>query len=76
MKHLLPAGETEREARVLMSVHKLYWTVRDALVSWGLIDRPRFYMQRYPAGEIRDRLAGRGSCRRLRRMSLRRLLNS
>ena len=59
-----------------MSAHKLYWTVRDVLVNWGLIDRPRFYMQRHEAGSIRDRLATRGSCRRIRRLSLRRLLNS
>lgn len=59
-----------------MSAHKLYWSVRDVLVNWGLVDRPRFYMQRQEVGSIRERLSTRGSRRRIRRLSLRRLLNS
>lgn len=59
-----------------MSVHKLYFTVRDKLVSWGVVEAPRFYMRRRPAGSVRTRLARRGSRRRVRRLALPGLLNS
>lgn len=61
---------------MLTSARKLYWKVRDALVAMGMVSRPRFYMQRCPVGEVRDRLAHRGTSRRLRRTSLKRLLSS
>jgi len=57
-----------------MTTHKLYWKVRDALVSWGVVDRPRFYMRRKPVGSVRASLQGRGTRRRFRRVSLQRLL--
>ena len=59
-----------------MSAHKLYWKVHDVLVAWGLVDRPRFYMRRRAVGEVRAQLMGRGSRRRVRRVSLQRLLGS
>ena len=60
----------------MTSARKVYFKVRDALVSLGLVAPPRFYMRRCGVGEIRHRLAHRGSTRRLRRTSLRRLLMS
>jgi hypothetical protein len=56
-----------------MSVSNLYFRVRDKLVDWGLISRPRFYMQRHAAGATRNRLALRGA-RRFRRRAPARLL--
>jgi hypothetical protein len=61
---------------MLKTAHKLYWKVRDALVAAGVVPPPRFYMRRRRVGEIRERLAHRGSRKRLRRTSLRRLLSS
>ncbi|HEU4752392.1 MAG TPA: hypothetical protein VFU47_04715 [Armatimonadota bacterium] len=58
-----------------MTAHKIYWKVRDALVEWGLVSRPRFYLQRHAAGAVRSQLMGRGTSRRFRRTSLPRLLN-
>lgn len=55
---------------------RLYWKVRDRLVEWGFLAGPRFYMQRHPAGTVRSRLIGRGSSKRLRRVSLQRLLGA
>jgi hypothetical protein len=52
----------------------IYWKVRDALVAWGVVSRPRFYMQRHPVGTVRARLRGRGTSRRTRRLSLPQLL--
>lgn len=61
---------------MLTSARKLYWKVRDTLVTLGVVSRPRFYMRRCAVGEVRDRLAHRGSSRRMRRTSLKRLLSS
>lgn len=58
-----------------MTAQKLFWKVRDTLVAWGIVSRPRFYMQRRGVGGVRSRLTGRGTSRRLRRTSLRRLLS-
>ena len=57
-----------------MTAQKILWKVRDALVEWGLVSRPRFYLRRHPAGTVRAQLMGRGSARRFRRTSLARLL--
>lgn len=57
-----------------MSVHKLYWKVRDQLVDWGVIEAPRFYMQRQRVGANRQRMLNRGACPRMRRLSLPQLL--
>jgi len=57
-----------------MTTHKLYFKVRDTLVSWGVVSRPRFYLERRATGSVRESLQGRGSRRRLRRTSLQRLL--
>jgi len=59
-----------------MTAHKIYWKVRDTLVALGVVSGPRFYMSRQPVGTIRERLAHRGSRRRLRRVSLARLLRA
>jgi hypothetical protein len=58
-----------------MSAHKLYWKVRDQLVEWGVITRPRCYMRRQPAGMVRRRLTARGTPKRFRHVSLARLLD-
>lgn len=59
---------------MLTQARKLFWKVRDALVSMGVVARPRFYMRRCAVGEVRERLSHRGSRRRIRRTSLKRLL--
>lgn len=59
---------------MLTQARKLFWKVRDALVTMGVVSRPRFYMHRCAVGEVRERLAHRGSSRRIRRTSLKRLL--
>jgi len=59
---------------MLTAAHKVYWSVRDTLVTWGLVARPKSSMQRLPAGTNRRRLSGRGSRRRMRHVSLQRLL--
>ena len=64
----------EREATMMTAAHKMYWSVRDALVTWGLVAKPKFSMQRLPKGTNRRRLTGRGSHRRMRHVSLQRLL--
>lgn len=63
-----------REARTLMSAHKLYWTVREKLIDWGMVTRPSFHLRRHRVGTTRARLTGRGTCRRMRHVSLQRLL--
>jgi hypothetical protein len=60
--------------RKAMSALTLYWKVRDRLVEWGLLARPRFYMKRHAPGAVRSRLTGRGTRLRFRRVSLQRLL--
>jgi hypothetical protein len=57
-----------------MSAQQILRKVRDTLVEWGFVSRPRFYMRRHPAGAVRNRLIGRGVARRFRRTSLQRLL--
>ncbi len=57
-----------------MSAQTLIRKMREHLVSWGLVAKPRFYLNRHAAGAVRNRLTGRGSSRRMRRLSLRRLL--
>lgn len=57
-----------------MTVNTLYWKVRDTLVGWGVLERPRFYMERQDVGAVRRSLQGRGSRQRIRRVSLQRLL--
>jgi hypothetical protein len=59
-----------------MSAQKILRKVRDTLVEWGIVDRPRFSMRRRPAGAVRSRLMGRGNPNRFRRTSLQRLLRS
>jgi hypothetical protein len=59
---------------MLAAARKIFWKVRDALVEMGVVSRPRFYMRRCTVGENRERLAHRGSSRRIRRTSLKRLL--
>jgi hypothetical protein len=59
-----------------MLAHKIYWLVRDRLVALGVLERPRFYMQRHSVGTVRRRLVGSGRCRRIRRVSLSRLLGA
>jgi hypothetical protein len=57
-----------------MTAHKIYWKVRETLVTLGFVPRKRSLMQRQPVGECRSRLTGRGSRRRFRRIPLSRLL--
>lgn len=57
-----------------MSTHKLYFGIRDALMAYGVVPRPRFYLKRHPVGAVRQRLTGRGSARRFRRVTLNCLL--
>jgi hypothetical protein len=59
---------------VLTLLRRLYFRMLDACRALDWADPPRFYMQRLPKGGARARLQGRGSARRLRRTSLRRLL--
>ncbi len=56
-----------------MSAQKIYWKVRDTLVAWGMVSRPRFYMERQAVGHNRGRLARQPRVRRIRRTSLARL---
>jgi hypothetical protein len=53
-----------------MTVNKIYFKVRDLLVAWGVVEGPRFYMQRHAAGSVRGRLTGRGTRKRIRRLAL------
>lgn len=64
------------EARVEMSAQTFMRKVREQLVTWGLVSRPRprFYLRRQEVGSVRGRLTGRGSAKRMRHVSLRRLL--
>jgi hypothetical protein len=57
-----------------MSAQKIIRTVREALMNWGVVARPAFHLRRHPAGTTRARLTGRGTCRRMRHVSLQRLL--
>lgn len=57
-----------------MSAQTIIRKVREKLVTWGLVAKPRFYLHRCTAGSVRNRLTGRGSRRRFRRVPLRRLL--
>lgn len=57
-----------------MSAQTIIRKVREQLVTWGLVSRPRFYLHRCAVGSVRGRLTGRGSARRFRRVPLRRLL--
>ena len=59
-----------------MSAYKIYWKVRDSLVALGVVSPPRFYMRRVSVGSARRRLEGSAPRRRLRRISLSRLLSS
>ena len=61
---------------MMTTARKLYFKVRDTLVTMGVVAPPRFYMRRCAVGEIRQRLARRGSSQRFRRTSLKRLLMS
>jgi hypothetical protein len=57
-----------------MTVHKIYWKVRDTLVTLGIVSPPRTALRRHAPGTVRQRLVGRGSSRRMRRLSLPALL--
>ena len=57
-----------------MSATLIYRKLRDTLVDWGWVARPRFYLRRQRVGAVRASLMGRGSSRRMRRTSLQRLL--
>lgn len=63
--------ETRRQR---LTIRRLFWRVRDALVAWGWVAPPRFYMNRHPAGAVRGRLRSRGAAGRIRRLPLTRLL--
>lgn len=52
----------------------IWWRVREVLVNWGFLPRPRFYLVRQPLGHSRRRLQAAGRIRRFRRVSLARLL--
>ena len=57
-----------------MTISSLFFKVRDRMVEWGWVERPRFYLQRHAAGETRDRLSRRGTRTWRRRTALRRLV--
>lgn len=65
----MPIGED-----VMGSVVICWWRLRDQLVAWGLLPKPRFYLVRQPLGHCRRRTLAGARTRRFRRVSLARLL--
>jgi hypothetical protein len=57
-----------------MSTSTIYWKVRDTLVNWGVLSRPRFTLRRQPVGAVRAALSAGSGRRRFRRVPLARLL--
>jgi hypothetical protein len=57
-------------------MHRLYWKSRDLLVAWGLLTMPQFRMRRHHAGVTRSPRMEIGTRRRIRHVSLRRLLST
>lgn len=59
-----------------MSTRRLAWKIKDLLTEWGWMRRRAAPYRRLPAGAVRDRLSRQGTVRRLRRVSLQRLLTN
>ncbi len=55
-------------------LNRAYWYVRDKMIDGGIIEKPSFHLKRRRVGKTRARLVDRGTCRRLRHVSLKRLL--